>query len=91
MTGEIYLYLSTAATFIEIIHPDFGKTEYWLPEDLCGFCGYEMVVVGDFKGEEEKTKELLLAVGLWENAKKKIKTLKMNYEFKNVLTKADTM
>lgn len=58
MTGEIYLYLSTAATFIEIIHPDFGKTEYWLPEDLCGFCGYEMVVVGDFKGEGEKTKEL---------------------------------
>ena len=58
MTGEIYLYLSTAATFIEIIHPDYGKTEFWLPEDLKGFCAYEMVIVGNFKGEEEKTKEL---------------------------------
>lgn len=41
---EIYLYLSTAATFIEIHHPDYGKTEYWLPFDLKGFCGYEMVL-----------------------------------------------
>ena len=48
MTGEIWLYLSTAATFIEIIHPDYGKTEYWLPEDLKGFCGYEMVLVSDY-------------------------------------------
>jgi formylglycine-generating enzyme required for sulfatase activity len=31
-------------TFIEIKHPDYGKTEYWFPEDLCDFCGYEMVV-----------------------------------------------
>ena len=42
--GEIYLYVSSCATFIEIIHPDFGKTEYWLPYDLCDFCGYEMVL-----------------------------------------------
>lgn len=42
---EIYLYLSAqAATFIEIHHPDYGKTEYTLPYDLKGFCGYEMVV-----------------------------------------------
>ncbi len=42
---ETYLYLTAqAANFIEIIHPDFGKTEYWFPEDLCDFCGYEMVV-----------------------------------------------
>lgn len=41
---EIYLYLSTSATFIEIHHPDYGKTEYWLPQDLKGFCGYEMVL-----------------------------------------------
>lgn len=46
--GEIYLYLSTEATFLEIIHPDYGKTEYWLPEDLCDFCGYEMVLVSNF-------------------------------------------
>ena len=43
--GEIYLYISAAAaTFIEIIHDDYGKTEYWLPETLCDYCGYEMVV-----------------------------------------------
>ncbi len=42
--GEIWLYLSTEATFIEIIHDDFGKTEYVLPYDLKDFCGYEMVV-----------------------------------------------
>ena len=41
---EIYLYTSTAATFIEIHHPDYGKTEYWLPQDLKDFCGYEMVL-----------------------------------------------
>ena len=42
---ETYLYLTAqAANFIEIIHPDYGKTEYWFPEDLCDFCGYEMVV-----------------------------------------------
>lgn len=45
MEAETYLYISAqAATFIEIKHPDFGKTEYWFPEDLCDFCGYEMVV-----------------------------------------------
>lgn len=43
--GEIYLYISAAAaTFIEIIHDDYGKIEYWLPESLCDFCGYEMVI-----------------------------------------------
>ena len=42
--GEIWLYLSTEATFIEIIHDDFGKTEFVLPYDLKDFCGYEMVV-----------------------------------------------
>ena len=46
--GEIYLYLSIAATFIEIIHPDYGKTEFWLPEDLKGFCAYEMVLVSEY-------------------------------------------
>lgn len=43
--GEIYLYISAAAaTFIEIIHDDYGKVEYWLPETLCDYCGYEMVI-----------------------------------------------
>ena len=42
--GEFDLYISTVATFVEIIHPDYGKTEYTFPFDLCDFCGYEMVV-----------------------------------------------
>ena len=56
MTGEIHLYVSSVATFIEIIHPDYGKTEYWLPEDLCGFCGYEMVVVSEFNNQNAPVK-----------------------------------
>lgn len=54
--GETYLYISAApATFLEIIHPDYGKTEYWFPVDLCDFCGYEMVVVSTFNqgGKDE--------------------------------------
>ncbi len=56
MTGEIHLYVSSVATFIEIMHPDFGKTEYQLPEDLCGFCGYEMVVVSEFNKHDTPVK-----------------------------------
>ena len=42
---EIYLYITArAATFIEIHHPDYGKTEYWFPQDLKDFCAYEMVL-----------------------------------------------
>ena len=45
MGYETYVYLTAqAAEFVEIIHPDYGKTEFWFPEDLCDFCGYEMVV-----------------------------------------------
>ena len=51
--GEIYLYLSAqAATFIEIIHEDYGKTEFRLPYDLCDFCAYDMVVVYTPQKEE---------------------------------------
>ena len=43
--SEIYLYISAkVATFIEIHHPDYGKTELTLPFDLEDFCGYEMVL-----------------------------------------------
>ena len=42
--GQLYLYVSAVAPFMEIIHPDYGKTEYHFPFDLCDFCGYEMVV-----------------------------------------------
>lgn len=56
-SSEIYLYLSTTATFIEIHHPDYGKTEFWLPEDLCDYCGYEMVVISNyFVGKEDSPK-----------------------------------
>ena len=42
---EIHLYISAqSATFIEIHHPDYGKTEFILPFDLKDFCGYEMVL-----------------------------------------------
>lgn len=42
---EIHLYITAkAATFIEIHHPDYGKTEFTLPYDLKDFCGYEMVL-----------------------------------------------
>ena len=42
---EIHLYISAqAATFLEIHHPDYGKTEFILPFDLKDFCGYEMVL-----------------------------------------------
>ena len=43
--SEIYLYITAkAATFIEIHHPDYGKTEFTLPYDLKDFCAYEMVL-----------------------------------------------
>ncbi len=42
--GQLYLYISAVAPFMEIIHPEYGKTEYTFPFDLCGYCGYEMVV-----------------------------------------------
>ena len=42
--GQLYLYVSAVAPFVEIIHPEYGKTEYTFPFDLCDFCGYEMVV-----------------------------------------------
>lgn len=43
--GEIYLYVTaSSATFIEIIHENFGKTEFLLPYKLCDYCGYEIVV-----------------------------------------------
>ena len=44
--NEIYLYVSAdAATFIEILHPDYGKCKYVLPQSLKDFGGYEMVIV----------------------------------------------
>ena len=43
--GEMLLYISAqAAESLEILHDDYGKTEFVFPYDLCDFCGYEMVV-----------------------------------------------
>lgn len=91
--SEIYLYISTSATFIEIHHPDYGKTEYWLPQDLKEFCGYEMVLVNSFnRGEvlidsaqldsdkesvEDVVKETLLIIQ--ENSNKYFATINYAY------------
>ena len=61
--GELYLYLTAAAaTFLEIIHPDYGKTEYWFPEDLCDYCGYEMVIVRKGGFDEVKQQSTYLNI-----------------------------
>ena len=54
--GQLYLYISAVAPFVEIIHPEYGKTEYTFPFDLCDFCGYEMVVVSDFNRPNDPVK-----------------------------------
>ena len=44
-TGQMWIYLSAeAATFIDIKHPDYGTYKYRLPETLCDYCVYEMVL-----------------------------------------------
>ena len=44
-TGQMWIYISAeAATFIEIKHPDYGTCKYYLPEELCDYCVYEMVL-----------------------------------------------
>ena len=44
-TGQMWIYLSAeAATFIDIKHPDYGTYKYFLPEKLCDYCVYEMVL-----------------------------------------------
>ena len=44
-TGEMWVYISAeTATFINIKHPDYGTFKYPLPEELCDYCVYEMVL-----------------------------------------------
>ena len=44
-TGQMWIYISAeAATFIDIKHPDYGTYKYYLPEKLCEYCKYEMVL-----------------------------------------------
>ena len=43
--GQMWIYLSAEeATFIDIKHPDFGAYKYMLPENLCDYCVYEMLL-----------------------------------------------
>ncbi|MBR4155348.1 MAG: PEGA domain-containing protein [Bacteroidales bacterium] len=44
-TGQMWIYISAeAATFIDIKHPDYGTHKYYIPERLCDYCVYEMVL-----------------------------------------------
>ena len=44
-TGQMWIYISAeTATFINILHPDYGTYKYYLPEELCDYCVYEMVL-----------------------------------------------
>ena len=44
-TGQMWIYISAEpATFIDIKHPDYGTCKYYLPENLCDYCVYEMVL-----------------------------------------------
>lgn len=62
-TGQMWIYISAEnATFINIMHPDYGTCKYYLPEKLCDFCTYEMVLqyVPIIKGHaQEPTKTTL--------------------------------
>lgn len=82
--SEIYLYLSTAATFIEIHHPDYGKTEFWLPEDLCDFCGYEMILTNNYQENtviEEKIVYIKVPETNTENIQKPRIFIDLNYAY----------
>lgn len=44
-SDQMWIYLSAEeATFIDIKHPDYGVFKYMLPETLCDYCVYEMLL-----------------------------------------------
>ena len=44
-TGQMWVYITAeSATFVNIKHPDYGTYKYNLPERLCDYCVYEMVL-----------------------------------------------
>ncbi len=48
-TGQVWIYITAnSADFIKIMHPDYGTYTYNIPESLCDFCIYEMVLVSAF-------------------------------------------
>ena len=44
LNGQVWLYISHVADYIEISHPDYSLITFDLPETLCGFCVYEMTL-----------------------------------------------
>ena len=70
--GQLYLYVSAVAPFVEIIHSEYGKIEYTFPFDLCDFCGYEMVVQyinpNAYQGPEKPNINYLIISSDQENA-----------------------
>ncbi len=44
LNGQVWLYVSKVADFLEISHPDYSQITYQLPETLCGFCVYDMTL-----------------------------------------------
>ena len=44
LNGQVWLYVSKVADFLEISHPDYSQITYKLPETLCGFCVYDMTL-----------------------------------------------
>lgn len=44
LNGQVWLYISKVADFLEISHPDYSLITYKLPETLCGFCVYDMTL-----------------------------------------------
>lgn len=46
--GEVWVYLSSKpATYLKILHPEYGSTEFWFPFDLQPKKGYEMVLINN--------------------------------------------
>lgn len=44
-SDQMWIYISAEeATFIDIKHPDYGVCKYMLPETLCNYCVYEMLL-----------------------------------------------
>ena len=72
-TGSMWIYISAdAATFIDIRHPDYGTYKYYLPEELCDYCVYEMVLQyinpNAYQGPEKPNINYLIISSDQENA-----------------------
>lgn len=43
--GEVWLYISYFATYLQISHPELGSAEIYFPFDMVGKKGYELTIV----------------------------------------------